>query len=310
VVTGAGYGYKRLMHHRDAGTPIQVLVDHRQPENAVIFREITSTMYVIPLCGLVFGLPGLGLICLGLGGFSRNRRVNQILANNPGRPWRADRRWSRFEIQDFPAKRCFSRLLVGIFFGMFVGVFWIAMGRGNEVPLFIKGILGLFTLIPVGMLVSAVYHFGHTVKYGNSRLVFKQIPLVLGQESYALLTVKSHIPAEKGVELKLRCIRRELVKHGRKSSISEQELYSETKIEPEDLAARTGRGAVIPVRFRIPADQPETSSGDLPNIIWKLSAVAVTPGIDYFAEFEVPVYRVEDPSLVEVNPMTAGRRAN
>jgi hypothetical protein len=126
---------------------------------------------------------------------------------------------------------------------------------------------------------------------------------VTGQDNAALLHVKTHISAAKGIELKLQCMKREIVTRGKKSSTEDSEIYGEKKIATEDLAGRTGRGSAIPVHFTIPPEQPETFSGDLPNYFWKITAKAATPGVDFLAEFEIPVYNVADPALVDVNPM-------
>jgi hypothetical protein len=305
---GSSDGYHRaryeiLASHRDSKTPLEVWVDPAQPDRAIAFREKSSTMFVLPLCAVVFGAPGFVIFYLGLALFFKAGRMNRLLTQNPGRPWRADSRWRGFELQDKPGLRIAGRLAGGLFTGVFVSVFWIAMGSDKNAPLFAKIIIGLITLIPVGMFVSAAYNVFRFLKYGNPRLVLRQMPLALGQENTALLYVKTHIAAEQGVELKIKCMKRETVKRGNKTSVEDSEIYSEVKAVTEDLAERTGRGSAIPVRFAIPAGQPETFSGDMPNFIWRISAKAATPGVDFFAEFDVPVYRVDDPKLMDINPM-------
>ncbi len=305
---GSSDGYHRvryeiLARHRDSKAPLEAWVDPAQPDRAMAFREKSSTMFVLPLCAVVFGAPGFVIFYLGLASFFKAGRMNRLLAQNPGRPWRANSRWCGFELHDKPGQRIAGRLAGGLFMGVFVSVFWIAMGSDKNAPLFAKVIIGLITLIPAGMLVSAAYNTFRFLKYGNPRLVLRQIPLALGQENAALLYVKTHIAAEQGVELKIQCMKRETVKRGNKTSVEDREIYSEVKTVTEDLAERTGRGSAIPVRFTIPVEQPETFSGDMPNFIWRISAKAATPGVDFFAEFDVPVYRVEDPKLMDINPM-------
>ncbi|MEI7437142.1 MAG: DUF3592 domain-containing protein [bacterium] len=305
---GSSDGYHRmrydvLVRHRDSKTPVEVLVDPAQPDQAIAFREKSTTMLVLPLCAVVFGVPGLVVFCLGLAAFFKGGRMSRLLAMNPGRPWRADSRWRVFELHDHPVQRIAGRLAGGLFTAVFVSVFWITMGSDKHAPLFAKVIIGLFSLIPAGMFVSAAYNISRFLKYGNPRLVLRQLPFVPGRENSALLYVKTHIASDKGVELKLRCMKKETVKRGNGTSIEEREVYSEVKIEAEDLAGRTGRGSVVPVRFTIPVEQPETLSGNMPDFTWRISVRAATPGVDFFAEFDVPVYRVDDPELMDINPM-------
>lgn len=309
---GSSDSYHRARHdilasHRDSKKPIDIWVDPANPERSVVFRNITTTMYVLPMCGLVFGLPGLLISFLGLISMGKARRADTLLLRNPGRPWRADSRWQSFEVGDKPVRRIIHNLAMAIFCGIFVSMFWITMGTDQNAPLFAKVIIFLITLIPVGALVAAVYQTFRYMKYGNPKLVFRQIPFVIGQDNAALLHVKTHISAEKGIELKLQCMKREVVKRGNKSSTEDHEIYAETKTSTEDLAERTGHGSAIPVHFAIPAEQPETFSGDLPNYIWKITAKAATPGIDFLAEFEIPVYHVTDQHLIDVNPMIKSR---
>jgi hypothetical protein len=295
--------YDVLVRHRDGRNPLDVLVNPVNPKESIIFRELTPTMYALPMCGLLFGLPGLAVIVFGLGSYFKTRRKEELLARNPERPWRAESNGQGFEIQGNPLKKVVASLATAFFMGIFVSIFWITMGADKTVPIFVKVIIGLITLIPAGCLVAAFYQLCQYSKYGNPKQVLRQMPLVLGQENAALLYVRTYIAAEKGIELSLQCIKRESVNHGGKSSVEDREIYGERKTVTEDMAERTGRGSAIPVRFAIPSGQPETFSGDLPNYIWRIVAKAATPGVDFSAEFEVPVYNVTNTRLIETNPM-------
>ena len=59
--------------------------------------------------------------------------------------------------------------------------------------------------------------------------------------------------------------------------------------------------SAIPVLFQIPYECRPTDERDLDNmLIWRLEVTAKTPGIDYRAEFEVPVFKTSesDPQFV------------
>ena len=51
--------------------------------------------------------------------------------------------------------------------------------------------------------------------------------------------------------------------------------------------------------FRSP---PTTAPGENPSVGWTLSVKAATPGVDFGAEFDVPVFNVADESLIERRP--------
>jgi hypothetical protein len=194
---GSSDSYHRRRHdilagHRDNNTTLDVWVNPANPQMAIAFREVTTTMYVIPMCGIVFGAPGLVLFLMGVRSFFTTCRSNVLLARNPGRPWRANPRYRSFELKDNPLRRIAGVTTLGVFTGIFVGVFWIAMGKDPGAPLFARIIIALLTLIPAGMFMQASYQLFRYFKYGNPRLVLRQIPFVMGQENTALLHLNTN----------------------------------------------------------------------------------------------------------------------
>lgn len=292
-----------LSQHRDAKTPFEAWVNPANPTQSLLFRERTSTVYVLPLFGLVFALAGLATSSYGIYMSVKAATNRARLKLNPDRPWRATPRWQTFQVHDSPGKKIAGSLAMALFTGIFMSIFVIALHGDGNAPLFAKLIVGLLTLIPIGALSSAVYHTLRYLKYGNATLIFRQLPFIIGQENSAILYVREHIATEKGTELTLQCLRKEWVKNNNKSSLEEREIYREKKTVNTDLANRSGRGSAVPVQFRIPEGQPETYTADLPNFIWRLTAKAATPGVDFSAQLEIPVYKVTDPSLIDPNPL-------
>jgi hypothetical protein len=86
---------------------------------------------------------------------------------------------------------------------------------------------------------------------------------------------------------------------GRNRSTSETVFWQEGRTE-------AGGGAGVPVAFAIPADVAPTdpqTSGD--RTLWRLRISADTPGVDYEATFEVPVFR----TAASEQPRTDAERA-
>src|SRR5690606_15451683 len=73
-------------------------------------------------------------------------------------------------------------------------------------------------------------------------------------------------------------------------------LWESEKRITRDLS--TDDRTVIPVQFLIPYDLPDSGQD---NVKWKLIVRAATSGVDYCAEFEVPVFRTaaSSPSPLE-----------
>ena len=296
--------YEALAACRDQNLPVSIWVDPAHPGTALVFRERTSTLYVLPLCGLVFGLPGLGVLLYGLASGTRASRQQARLAATPDRPWRAEPHGGAFEITDSPLKKAGASLGIGLFLAVFMSVFWIAMGSDRNAPFFAKVLISLFTLMPVALLATACYQALQYRKYGRSSLMLRQMPLVIGRDNSAILYVGTHLVAESGVDLTLTCVRRDNVRRGNKTSIETTTLHTQTYNEKEDFAARVGNRSAIPVRFSIPAGCPDSATvGPMPHIVWTVSAKASTPGIDFAATFQVPAFTVADSHLIELNPM-------
>lgn len=80
---------------------------------------------------------------------------------------------------------------------------------------------------------------------------------------------------------------------GKNTSTSESILWQEERLvpgEPSRTAAATETH--IPVAFRLPADAAACDDTDSNNrVLWRLRLSASVPGVDYAAQFEVPIFR-------------------
>src|SRR5207244_10890155 len=68
---------------------------------------------------------------------------------------------------------------------------------------------------------------------------------------------------------------------------------------------------LIPVMFQIPSDAAETNVSNMRDAIqWKLHAHADLPGVNYDAEFDVPVFRTKDSAPGRDPPQTVDAPKN
>ena len=63
---------------------------------------------------------------------------------------------------------------------------------------------------------------------------------------------------------------------------------------------------MIPVAFALPADSSETQNTDFEGIQWLVSIQAAVTGIDFDAEFRVPIFAVSEEEAEAINE-AAGR---
>jgi hypothetical protein len=92
----------------------------------------------------------------------------------------------------------------------------------------------------------------------------------------------------------LSCFRRTTSGTGNSRSTTEKILWQDEKWLRPDLPQTDLNATGIPVYFKVPSDQPEstTSTGD--GIHWRLEASAKVRGPNYHATFEVPVFKLPD----------------
>ena len=108
------------------------------------------------------------------------------------------------------------------------------------------------------------------------------VPGVLGGPLAGVIRAPRGINAEHGFVLKLACLR--TVKRG-DSSETETVWDAEQTLQRNFVTSDGGR-TLIPVKFLVPYDEPP--SGD--DVKWQLSASAEAIGVDYYAQFDVPMF--------------------
>ena len=140
------------------------------------------------------------------------------------------------------------------------------------------------------------------MKYGNPTLALTRMPCVIGEQNTVLLYVRARIAAEDAVAITIKCMEKKWRKSGNKSTLSEISVYSEDISITEDMVRTSTASSAIPITFTVPVGKHESSDGELPSYRWSLSIKAKTAGIDFGANFDIPLYNVSDPALVEQNP--------
>lgn len=291
--------YRELRIYRDSGQDFPGYVNPDAPQESILYRQARWEMLgLYAVFALVFGGVGYGMIALGVAGRKRQRRVEELETRYPMQPWRHREDWAEGEVR--------SSARPALIFGMAFAVFWNlislpilfflpseVLDKGNRLAL-----LGLiFPLIGIGLLVVAVRHLIRQRKFGNSRLQLDTMPGVVGGPLAGTIHVGSGIWPEKGFDLTLEGVARRVVRRGGKRRTEEQLLHQESLRVPIEQLHVGATGTTVPVRFIIPFEVPPTGGENSDKrVLWRLSAEAELPGVDYNTCFEVPVFRTQDSS--------------
>lgn len=149
----------------------------------------------------------------------------------------------------------------------------------------------LVPVVGVALLVSALYKTLQWRKFGSPRLILSTLPGSIGGYLGGVIEVRAAVVPETDAGLALRCIRRVTTGSGKNRSTSEHVVWErEERIAAEKWMTALGR-TEIPVLFHIPAGQAATDLDTPDNqLIWRLTASAAVPGVDFSTTFEVPVF--------------------
>ncbi len=258
---------------------------------AYLAEDVESTaVHITVLIGAgVFILSGILLIIGGFYFSSRQKRMEQLKAQFPQAPWRWRPEWENGRIVSS------NLTLVLVLFGF--AVFWSLVTApllfllpeeirsGNSAAAFGY----VLPLSGLGLWVVAIYNFIRWKKYGNSVL---QLPDERGKVG-GTLRATAHLPSnlvpEGSVRITLMSVERINEQVGNKRSTQEVTLW---QVEQSRDASSSSLRVGLPIEFAVPAECQPTSadSSNNPEFAWKLMIEVPTAGVDFSAQFSVPVF--------------------
>ena len=250
--------------------------------------------------GVVFtGLPVFLRFAWGRG-LRKLAHMGERSSQHPDAPWLWNEDWAGGSIP------CSNR--AGLVVAWIFAVTWNAISwplasalpreleRGNHAALF--GLL--FPLFGLGMLVWAVRATLRWYRFGASRFELASVPGVLGGALSGTLHVGEGIAGATQFGARLQCIRRKVTGSGKSRSTHEKILWSEDTALPGTTLGHGPTGRTLPISFTVPHDcRPSDPLPSDDRILWRLEVRAEIPGVDYFGQFEVPVFETleSDPDL-------------
>lgn len=108
--------------------------------------------------------------------------------------------------------------------------------------------------------------------------------------------MKTDAVPQNGYRLRIASLRVVTTRSQRRSatggSATEKVLWDQEIVVDASAAMRSPAGTRVPFQFTTPADAQVTDESDSYNrYLWRISASARFPGVDYSAQFEVPVFK-------------------
>jgi hypothetical protein len=246
-----------------------------------------------------------GIIALIFGINAKKMAMQPVVPgmSDGGKPWLKRADWAAGRIASGSRK---SVLLIWIFI-----IFWNALSapvvfiglpaelhRGNHAIL----IALLFPIVGIGMIFFALNTTLAWRKFGQSIFEMAAIPGALGGTLEGEIQVKSRLQPQHGLHLRLSCIRQTTSGSGKNRSTTEKILWQDEKWLRADLPQTDLNATGVPIYFKLPADQPESTPGNGDGIHWKLEASASLRGPNFHASFDVPVFKLAEPPEISDDP--------
>jgi hypothetical protein len=263
------------------------------------FREVFSlqpemgTVLFLGLFGLVFGGVGVWMILRAVKGYKSSQQVDERKTQHPDKPWLWREEWASGRIQDSNRSSLSYVWFFAILWNLISAPLSMVLPREILQDRNYPALVGLlFPLAGAGLLIWAIRATLRWKKFGTSLLELETLPGVIGGHLEGILQTPTPLFAEEGFSLKLTCIDRRVTGSGKNRSVNEKILWRERQVIPKERIEAGIQGSSIPLTFQIPYDARETDRKDMDNaILWYVDAEASVPGVDYGAQFEVPLFR-------------------
>ncbi|HVS54464.1 MAG TPA: hypothetical protein VHD62_19060 [Opitutaceae bacterium] len=242
--------------------------------------------------GLAFVAVGTGLGVAMRRGALRQRDEARRREQFPGEPWKWRAAWDG---RPSGPDRSQGAAMLWLF-----TLFWNAISipaaigaaqkiaQGQKMLLFVA----IFPAIGLLLLAQAIYLTIRARKYGRAMFVPVALPGEIGGTLGGVIQVPAQIVPEDDARLALRCIRRGASGSGDSRTVHENVLWEKEVRLAREKWRSAANGTEIPVLLPIAATcQPTEMTNDNDNrVLWRLAVSAKTPGVDFAASFEVPVF--------------------
>ncbi len=180
---------------------------------------------------------------------------------------------------------------------------WMAIFRGEELPVYLRVALPAFTLLGLFILFVALRETFRWRRFGRLKMMLDPLPGSIGGHIGGSLELPIHQAAESDFRVMLMCVRDRLVKTKDGSGRSDSVEWARESL-PE--VERSGSGVRLRYTFAVPEGLPPSGDPSDDYHKWVVRVQADLPGADLDQVFEVPALLVDpplearEPALAEV----------
>lgn len=275
---------------------VDVHVNPSNPSESILFPEIRWEMIgFYSLFVVLFGGAGFGMLVYSIKSRHHVSAVEERKTTSPGEPWTWKPEWASGEIKSGGKTGAMVMTVFALIWNLVSLPVLFAfreefMEKGNRV----FAVALLFPLIGVFLIFGLVYVWVRYLKYGGCTFVMQKMPGVIGGRLMGAIRIPKGVYAQDGVEVTLRNVRRITTGSGKHRTTRESVLWSDARRLSDWRNGPSGE-TLLPVLFEIPYDtEPYEDENPNNKVLWTLQANAKTPGVDFHADFTIPVFRTPD----------------
>lgn len=292
--------YRELAARR--GETVVCFVDPDEPSRAVLDRELRfERLGFYLLFVILFGGAGFGLMAGGVYGARKAKREEALKALHPDEPWLHDEEWQTGRIRSSTKARFIASAIFAAVWNLISMPLVVFMRDEILDPDNRLALVALsFPAVGIGLAAWAVQSFLRWRKYGESIFEMRTIPGVVGGPLEGRIRPSVAVRPAAGFDVTLSSIHKYRRGRGKNRSTREKVLWQKS------YRAALERGGV-PVSFHVPFECDPTDVDDADNQkLWRLEVKADVDGVDYHAQFDVPVFRTEHSSREPIEDSDSG----
>ena len=143
------------------------------------------------------------------------------------------------------------------------------------------------------VLIALIYHLSSTNrKFGRSVFKMNSLPGIIGGSLEGVVLIQNKTFQNDDFLVRLICFKYIMTRSGSERVASQLLQWTSESLIKEYAQEYGNRGVIIPVLFKIPSECSE--SGDITDsdrIIWRLQVQTTRSGLNYSANFDVPVFK-------------------
>jgi hypothetical protein len=255
------------------------------------YRTGSNTIVGI-IVGGVFTCIGVLIMVGARYGATASAKQDALKAKNPDKPWLWRDDWVSGVISDSNKQGTIGIWIMAVFWNAIAwpSAFMVfrQVTRDSWLPL----LIAIFPLVGIFIFVGAIQKTLASMKFGTSKCRLDHVPIVPGRAFRGSIELNTEALAPDGYRVRICSVRSKTTGSSRHRTTVETMLWDAESVIAPGAVMRSPMGTRIPFQFATPPDAHVTDESDFRDrYFWRLSASAEVPGVDYSAQFDVPVFQ-------------------